>query len=58
MLVEFILAFAIIVLSILGLAVGVLLGRGALRGTCATVTIAEDGACPVCGRENTAGGAR
>lgn len=46
----FLLTFAIITLAIIGLAIGVLVGRGPLRGSCggdATIRM-----CPVCKEED------
>jgi len=51
MLAEILMAFGLIGLSLAGLGIGLLLGRGALRGSCATALGASDGSCPVCGRD-------
>ena len=52
MLVEFVLAFGVIALSLTGLGIGLLLGRGGARGSCATAMVSDDGTCPVCGRDS------
>jgi hypothetical protein len=52
-LLEFALAFSVIALSVAGLGIGLLFGRGAPRGSCATAMSADDGLCSVCGRSAT-----
>ena len=42
----FLLSFAVILLAILGLVVGVLLGRGPLKGSCGGDAVLK--ACPLC----------
>ena len=42
----FLLSFAVIVLAFLGLGVGVLLGRGPLKGSCGGDAVLN--ACPIC----------
>ncbi len=42
----FLLSFAVILLAILGLGVGVLLGRGPLKGSCGGDAVLK--ACPLC----------
>ena len=42
----FLLSFAVIVLTILGLGIGVLLGRGPLKGSCGGNEVLR--ACPLC----------
>lgn len=44
----FILGFIIIVISIAGLAVGVLFGRPALRGSCGGLSCGTSPACTAC----------
>lgn len=42
----FLLSFAVVALAILGLAAGVLLGRGPLKGSCGGDSVLR--ACPLC----------
>jgi hypothetical protein len=42
----FLLSFAVIVLSILGLGAGVLLGRGPIKGSCGGNAVLKS--CPLC----------
>jgi len=42
----FLLSFAVVALAILGLAAGVLIGRGPLKGSCGGDAVLR--ACPVC----------
>ena len=52
MVTEFLLAFGVIALSLAGLGIGLLIGRGAPRGSCATAMASNDGICPVCGQDD------
>ena len=52
MLAELFLAFGVIALSVAGLGAGLLLGRGAPRGTCAGAIGGNDRSCPVCGGDS------
>lgn len=54
MIAEFLLAAAVIALSLAGLGIGLFLGRGAPRGACGTALASDDGVCPVCGRDAAA----
>ena len=56
MLLEFVLAFGVIGLSVAGLGISLLLGRGAPRGSCATAATTDEGFCPACGRDTTRAG--
>ena len=47
---EFLLAFGVIALSLLGLGIGLLLGRDPPHGSCATAAARNDNNCPVCGQ--------
>ena len=47
---EFVLTFAVIVLAMAGLAVGVLAGRGALRGSCGGNAVMKN--CFVCKKDD------
>ncbi len=55
---EFLLAFGVIALSLAGLGIGLLLGGPPPRGSCATAMASAPGICPVCGTENGAKEAR
>lgn len=50
MLAEMVLAVVLVTLSLAGLGIGLFLGRGAPRGSCATAALEGDGVCPACGR--------
>lgn len=45
----YLLSFTVVVLAILGLGVGLLLGRGPLKGSCGGDAVLK--ACPLCRRE-------
>lgn len=47
--IEFVIGFAVIGLAIFGLGLGVLFGRGPLKGSCGGNAVIE--ACPMCKRE-------
>lgn len=46
----FVLSFLIIVLAVAGLGIGVMLGRGPLRGSCGGDAVLS--LCPICPRSN------
>lgn len=50
----FALVFVLILISIAGLAAGVLLGRAPLRGTCNSATCSKDFACAGCAKRKQA----
>lgn len=50
------LAFAITVLSVLGLALGVILGRPPLKGSCGGLSCAVPGGCAACPGSKANGG--
>ena len=43
------LAFALIVLSLAGIAAGLFFGRPPVQGSCGGLAVRDAGACPVCG---------
>ena len=49
MIFEIVLAFCVIALAGAGLGIGLLLGRGGPRGTCATAMSNDGGYCAICG---------
>ncbi|MEC5324907.1 (Na+)-NQR maturation NqrM [Aurantimonas sp. A3-2-R12] len=51
----FLLAFAIILLAIAGLALGVMFGRMPLRGSCGGLSCIKDAECGACRRRTGAG---
>ena len=51
MVAEYLLAFGVIAVSLAGLGIGLLFGRAAPRGSCATAMASDDGICPVCGQD-------
>lgn len=53
----FIFTLAITLASVAGLAIGVLLGRAPLRGSCGGVTRIKGAACPACDAQRNIEGA-
>lgn len=45
----FVFTFIVVMLIILGMSVGALAGRGAIKGTCGGLAAMTDGDCEICG---------